>query len=99
MGSTINVFAAQISGSGASVKVNKSISLSTPHYLRVARAGNSYAFDYSSNGTTWTNAVTFSSALTVNRVGVMAGNAEGSSSPAYTGRIDYFNNSAAPAGN
>ncbi|MCE5229772.1 DUF1349 domain-containing protein [bacterium] len=99
MGGTTNAFSSWLSGSSASNKVNKAIDGSPPLYLRVTRAGTTWAYDYSHDGSTWTRIVSFTQAMTVTKVGVLVGNAEGTSSPAFTGRIDYFNNTASPEQN
>ena len=77
------------------VRANTGITLSSPYYLRVKRTGNQWTASYSANGTSWTQAVTFSHALTVSRIGPWVGNA-GNTPPAFTGLIDYFFNTASP---
>jgi regulation of enolase protein 1 (concanavalin A-like superfamily) len=69
---------------------------SPPPYIRVVRLGNVWSFDYSYDDITWTQATTFSKTLTVSQIGIFAGNAGGSKSPAHAGVFDYFFNSAAP---
>ncbi|MEN6624688.1 MAG: DUF1349 domain-containing protein [Candidatus Sumerlaeia bacterium] len=98
-GGSVYAYCAQLSGTSVSTKLNRAIPAAAPLHLRVGRSGSTWTYDYSTDGTTWTRAVSFNAALTVTKVGVMVGNAEGSSSPAYAGRIDYFNNTAAPAQN
>ena len=63
--------------------------------MRIRRVGNQWTQWYSSNGTAWTQAGTFSHALSVGRVGPWIGNA-GSPIPAFTGLVDYFFNNASP---
>lgn len=63
-------------------------------YMRVARAGNLWTQSYSNDGTSWTQSTSFSHAIAANSVGPFAGNA--GASPAYTGIVDYFFNTAAP---
>lgn len=99
MGANTNAFCAWMSGATASTKLNKVIDGSAPLYLRVTRSGQTWTFQYSHNGTAWIQLIGFTQAMTVTKVGVLVGNAEGSRSPAFTGRIDYFNNTAAPAQN
>lgn len=66
--------------------------LSRPSWLRVKRVANTWTFDYSTNGTSWTNVGSFSLAITVNKVGLWFGNALAGTSPAFTGIADYFKN-------
>ncbi len=63
-------------------------------YMRIARAGNLWTQSWSNNGTSWTQSTSFSHVLVANRVGPFAGNA--GPSPAFTGIVDYFFNTAAP---
>lgn len=99
MGANTNAFCAWMSGATASTKLNKVIDGSAPLYLRVTRSGQSWSYQFSHDGSAWTQLVSFTQAMTVTKVGVLVGNAEGSSSPAFTGRIDYFSNTAEPAQN
>ncbi len=89
------VFAASIIANVATVRTNIYTTLGNPVYLRVNRIGNTWTSFYSLNDTTWTAASNFSQALTVHSIGPFFVNA-GSPAPPYTGRIDYFFNSAAP---
>jgi len=65
-----------------------------PLYLRVNRTGNQWIQSYSTNGTSWTVATTFSHTLVVSAVGTYAGNA--GSSPPHTSSVDYFLNTSTP---
>ncbi|PKN97256.1 MAG: hypothetical protein CVU43_17555 [Chloroflexi bacterium HGW-Chloroflexi-5] len=67
---------------------------SIPSYLRVTRTGNNWSYEYSSNGSAWNSAATFTQAFTVNQVGFYAGNA--GANPAFTASADYFMNTAYP---
>jgi len=66
-----------------------------PLYMRVKRTGNQWEQSYSSDGVNWTTTVIFEHSLSVTSVGPFAGNA-GTPSPAFTGMIDYFFNTARP---
>ena len=92
-GSQSRIFVVSLFGGGFSIKVNDSISLSTPMYLRVGRAGNNWTVAYSSDGSSYTTATSFSQAMTVSRVGVFAGNA---ADTPVTALVDYFFESSAP---
>lgn len=74
----------------------------SPVYLRVDRAGDLWTVDYSTDGTTWTNAGSFFQALAVTQIGIYGGNAGGASAPAHTAQFDYFfdvSNPVAPEDN
>ena len=80
-----------VQGSGAQVLNGPSVILGASAYLRVTRTGTSYVVEYSSNGTNWSPAGTFSqSAFTVNQAGLYLLNSSGTSSPATTANFDYF---------
>jgi hypothetical protein len=69
----------------------------TPQYMRVRRVGNDWTQFYSLNGISWNPTGTFTHTLTVQRVGVFAGNvATTPPEPAHTGIVDYFFNTASP---
>jgi regulation of enolase protein 1 (concanavalin A-like superfamily) len=71
-----------------------------PLYMRVKRQGDLWTQSYSYDGVGWTTPVTFTHALTVNWVGLFVGNSgvrsDGLDSPAHTGDMDYFFNTADP---
>jgi hypothetical protein len=75
--------------------VNQTIAIAAPFYMRVKRVGSQWTGSYSANGSTWTQAVTFSQAITVASIGPWAGNA-GSPAPAFNALVDYFFNTASP---
>ncbi len=75
----------------------KNLSLTTPMYLRVNRAGNTWTLSYSLNGQTWTPVATFDQALNVTATGLYAGNVgKSNNAPATTVLVDYFFNTASP---
>ncbi|MBK9387792.1 MAG: hypothetical protein IPN34_23495 [Planctomycetes bacterium] len=63
------------------------LTLGTPMSMRVWREGPRWTVWHSFDGERWVNSVVFEHALHVTRVGVAAGNAEGT---AHTAEIDYF---------
>lgn len=93
-GSKLRTFAAFVTSSGADRKASQDISASFPLRLRVRRVGDSWTYDYSTDGVSWTNAATFSHALTVSSVGIYAGTSGGSNAPALTALVDYFRSSS-----
>ncbi len=67
-----------------------------PLWLRVTRAGDIFTQFWSEDGTNWTMAATpFPYAMTVESVGVFAGN-RGIAPPAHTVLVDYFSTTAGP---
>ncbi len=68
----------------------------TPLYMRVSRVVDQWTQSYSFDGTTWVDAPAYTYAMTVTKVGVYCANASGSSSPAHTALVDYFQNNASP---
>jgi len=87
------LFAAYVNGTSNTIYKNVALS-SSPLYRRVIRSGDQWTYRYSSDGTTWTDAVTFTRALTVTKVGFFVGTH--TPNPAFTGSIDYFMNLDAP---
>lgn len=69
-----------------------------PFWLGIKRVGDQWTLTYSLDGATWSDHTTFAFAMTVTRVGPAAGNFSETAapSPAFTARIDYFLNTAAP---
>ncbi len=70
--------------------VNQAIGGAIPEYLRLTRTGNSYEFDFSYDGTSWTNVVTTSINAVVTEVGFYGANH--TPNPAFTLSVDYFRN-------
>jgi regulation of enolase protein 1 (concanavalin A-like superfamily) len=92
-GSGPKLFVALINGS--SYKIHRSAALSSiPAYQQVLRAGDDWTYRYSADGETWTDAVTFSQALTVREVGVFGGT--NNPNPAFALSVDYFMSLAEP---
>jgi hypothetical protein len=92
------LFAASFVAGTPSVRNDITIAGGNPLWLRVKRQGNQWTESHSMNGTTITAAPSFSHTLTVSSVGPFVGNRglSGSNSPAFTGLIDYFFNTASP---
>ncbi|RPH35650.1 DUF1349 domain-containing protein, partial [bacterium] len=91
------LFAASFSSGSPTVRVDVRIASGTPLYLRVRRQGNSWTPSYSFDGSAWAAATAFTQALTVTQVGPFIGNhgVPETATPAFTGLIDYFFNTAA----
>jgi hypothetical protein len=59
------------------------------YWLRLARSGNNWTCSVSTDGTNYSTVTSFSQALTLNQLGVWAGNWQGT---AFTAQVDYFSN-------
>ena len=75
-----------------------SLPTSGSHYLRLARAANSWTVRHSENGTDWTTVGLFNLALRSNYLSPYVGTTStgNGTSPSFVGSIDYFFNTAAP---
>ena len=91
-----NIFAASFAAGSPTTRYNFPITSGNPLYLKVNRTGNLWKQFYSSDGTNWIAAANFNYPLIVSSAGPFAGNAFGSSSPAFTGLVDYFFNTSSP---
>ena len=97
-GSSLRVFSASFVGGNPTTQINTSIGGAsvTPLYLRVNRTGNTWSASYSFDGINWTVAGSYSHTITVRSVGPFFATS-GSNSPALTGRVNYFLNTAESA--
>jgi len=94
-GSNPRIFAAYITASSASGKLNASLSPGgIPPYVRVARTNDTWTYSYSHDRTNWTVAVSFSQVIEVTEAGIYGGNHD--PNPAFTARADYFMNLGCP---
>lgn len=85
-----------VNGSPETAKVNQTITMAAPMYLRVKRVvtGDVWNLFYSPDGATWSLAAGFQFDMAVHGYGVFVGNS--GANPAHVGRIDYFFNKAGP---
>jgi len=99
-GAATRAFAATFAGGVATARANQAIAIGSPMILRLARAGSLWTLRTSSDGATWTTALTFTHAIRVARVGPYAGNQASpeSATPAHTASIDHFRVVSAPVG-
>jgi regulation of enolase protein 1 (concanavalin A-like superfamily) len=79
-----------------SQKINQSITPGTPLYMRVNREGDHWTQTYSYDAQNWSPGASFDYSIEINSIGVYAGNAAGTGSPAHTAAVDYFFNTACP---
>ena len=96
------LFAAGISGTNATTFISQQISLAQgPLVLRLARAGNVWTGSWSTDGTNFTSAPSFTFNLNAAKIGPYAGakNSTASNSPAFTAVVDYFFATSDPIAN
>jgi len=91
-GKGLRVYAGSVANNTLTTRYNKVAAggSATSLYMRVRRIGNAWTQTYSYDGSTWFNAASFSYTSQVTHLGVFAGNASGTNSPAHTAVIDYF---------
>lgn len=95
-GSNLNIFVATLVNNQAEIIMDKTpIPKKDSIYLRLSRMGNMWNAEYSSTGTHWINAASFSFEIVAEKIGVYSGNA-GASPPRQTAVIDYFFNTNDP---
>jgi|GEM_PF-741811 len=95
-GSSAFMFSATFGPGQATVRGNQAIPSAGPIWLSVIREGNQWTLRYSFNGTSWTTHATFAWSVDVNRVGPFAGNYNPGVAPAFTCRVDWFENATFP---
>ena len=79
-----------IENNARSLPVLMTVASGAVEYLRATRTGDTFAFDYSSDGTTWTNATTFTTSVTPGEIGVFAGSTSFTATPpGFTSQIDF----------
>ena len=90
-GTALRLFAGSIFDGSATIRQNVVISPGAPLYLKVSRVGDQWTESYSYDGQSWLAGVSFSYPMTVQSVGVYAGNSSsGGPSPAFTAVVDSF---------
>jgi regulation of enolase protein 1 (concanavalin A-like superfamily) len=97
-GASARIFAGYQDGVNPGVsKINLALP-GVPSYLRVTRAGGTWTYKYSLDGTTWTTAGSFTRGMVVTQVGLFAGNSNTIeyTTPDFVANIDYFFNTASP---
>jgi uncharacterized repeat protein (TIGR02543 family) len=95
----ISVFAGAFQNLSSVVTLNsvKLTDLDTPLYVRVVRTGDTWEMLYSVDGATWNSAYIFDHSITVQQVGIFAGNFKVKTViPPHTAAFDYFYNLTDP---
>jgi regulation of enolase protein 1 (concanavalin A-like superfamily) len=87
-GGSPRLFVATITGGQASERRNVAAPAGAPYWLRVGREGDSWTFEASGDGITWSTVSTFTHDLSVSQVGVFVGNH--TPAPQHTASFDYF---------
>ena len=96
------LFAAGINGGNATIFVSAPITFAKgPLVLRLARSGNVWTGSWSTDGTTFTSATSFTFDLNVASIGPYAGTyaATAANSPSFTAIVDYFFATSDPIAN
>jgi hypothetical protein len=88
------LFVAYVNGSSYTIHQSPITLPNYPKYRQVVRSGDEWTFRYSNDGTTWTDALTFTQSLSVTEVGFFAGTA--GSNPSFLSSVDYFMDVDAP---
>jgi hypothetical protein len=87
-GSSVNLFVGSVSGGNGEIRFSEPLPSRFPVLLRLARRGDSWTASHSYDGASWTEDARFDHGMSVDSVGVFAGNAGGD--PAHTALVDYF---------
>ncbi len=87
-------FTAIIDHSQTTQVANTQIAGTVPPYLRVTRQDDLWTARHSVDAVTWTVGAQMTRTIQVSSVGPYFGNEDGAGSPAFTGIIDYFFNTA-----
>ena len=87
-GNKTKLFVAYIDGATSTIHKPVTTLPNSPKYQQVIRSGDQWIFRYSTDGTTWTDAVTFTQSLAVTEVGFFAGTS--GSNPEFLSSVDYF---------
>jgi hypothetical protein len=101
-GSQTNAYGASLVGDTTTkLFLKKGIPSGPPLYMKIQRNADSWTVSYSTDGSSYTTAKTFSFAMNVAKVGVFAGNpatdpTNEATAPAFTAEFDYFFNAGRP---
>jgi regulation of enolase protein 1 (concanavalin A-like superfamily) len=93
-GSKLYAFAAITVAGKSTAQFNVAIAGNSAPYIRVIRAGDLWTMEYSTDGTSWTTAGSFTHVLTVSAAGVVGGNT--GPTLGYTAQVDFFENADDP---
>ncbi|UCG51676.1 MAG: DUF1349 domain-containing protein [Candidatus Latescibacterota bacterium] len=97
-GTNPRIFAGWVNGiNPPSIYINQALA-DIPAYLKITRTGSLFEYEYSSDGTTWVTAGSFTRGMIVDQVGFFAANSNPIEldTPPFVANIDYFFNTATP---
>ncbi len=96
-GSTTRWFVGQTTGaSTVEVAQGDLPALGEPFWIQIARSGSDWTYRYSVDGIGFTDLVTFTFGMDLNRIGPYAGSGVGSSSPGFVSQVDYVFSTESP---
>lgn len=95
-GGGVRLFSGTFLSGQPAVKLNTQIVPSWPIWLKVSRSASSWKYSWSTDGSSYATATTFTQPLTANKIGVFAANCCSVSPPPFVSRVDYFFNTANP---
>ena len=86
-GNVLRVFSGVTVNGNSSMRISTVVQAGDAEYLRVTRSGDTWTYEYSADGSNWTEAGSYSHAVTATSAGVFAGNVAQASG--YTAQVDY----------
>ena len=93
-GGVLRVFAAVTLDGASTVRFNKVLPVAAAPYLKVVRDGDTWTMSWSTDGTVWTTAGSFTQAITVTAVGPFAGST--GAAPGFEAKVDWFETATDP---
>ena len=93
-GGNVYAFAGSTTGTNTAQRINTLFPSGSGAFLRIERAGDTWTFEGSADGASWTILGSFNDSLTVSALGPYAGNFGGL--PAFDCELDYFFDASAP---
>ena len=88
LSNVISLVVANTVASNSTVVFTTPVGITAPSYLRVNRTGDIWNIQYSTDGTNWTLATTYTRAMVMTQIGPYVGNT--GVNPAHVNVIDYF---------
>jgi regulation of enolase protein 1 (concanavalin A-like superfamily) len=96
-GSKLYAFAAVTTNGVSSSRIMRTINAADADHLRVTRTGDTWRFEASGDGESWTVLGSFNYDLALSAAGVFAGSTDNDlAGPGYVSRVDYFEVSGDP---
>jgi regulation of enolase protein 1 (concanavalin A-like superfamily)/chitodextrinase len=95
-GTGVRAFAASTVNGASQLVAVAPVALTAPAFVRVTRVGDQWTQDVSDNGESWTSIASFGRVLALSEIGPFAGNAGGSTAPAFAARFDFIEEESWP---